>query len=143
MNALPLTTATELARRVAMVRDSMALDDLEHAVEELGECQQIGTARWHLGMVGVRTVARDLVRTEPERGICQTCPARDRCLALAVLTSDTDDTIHGGLLPVQQRRVAVALSAQTLAPLPRRTYLSASDGSLTSVTCSALMKHKM
>lgn len=115
--ALPRETAAELAHRVAMVRDSVPMDELGDVVEALGECRRYGTEHWFLDAVGLRTVARDLVRTEPQRGICQTCPVRDRCLALAILTRETDDSIHGGLLPAQQRRVAAALPGERVAPV--------------------------
>ncbi|MGW2865909.1 WhiB family transcriptional regulator [Streptomyces sp. NPDC001205] len=117
MNALPLNQATELATRVAAVRASVPMNDLEAAVEELGECRRFETERWFLGSIGTRSLTRDLVRTEQERSICQACPVRDRCLSLAILTGDTRDTIHGGLLPVQQRRVAAALP-QVVATAP-------------------------
>ncbi|MFD0353645.1 hypothetical protein ACFVHW_07830 [Streptomyces sp. NPDC127110] len=111
--AMALDTATHLAQRVAAVRDSVSLPDLESVVEELGQCWQNGAERWYLGVVGSRrTVTRDLVWTEEEREVCQGCAVRDRCLSLAVLTGDTDDSIHGGLLPVQQREVEAALQRQ-------------------------------
>lgn len=123
--AMSLTTAADLAHRVAMVRESVPLADLEDLVEELGECRRSDTERWYLGASGTRTVARDLVQTESERDVCGGCPVRDRCLTLAVLTGDTGDSIHGGLLPVQQRLVAAALPEQqtaTLVQLPAHTY---------------------
>ncbi|MGA4844702.1 WhiB family transcriptional regulator [Streptomyces sp. G45] len=110
MNVLPLDTATELARRVTLVRDSIPMDDLAAAVNELGECRRFDAERWLMDTTGTRSLARDLVRTEQEHSICDGCPVRDRCLSLAILTGDTRDTIHGGLLPVQQRRVAALLS---------------------------------
>ncbi|MEU2834572.1 WhiB family transcriptional regulator [Streptomyces lavendulae] len=111
MNAtMKLDTVADLALRVATVRDSVALTDVESTVEELGECRRYDVGRWYLG--SSRTIARDLVRTEEEREVCQGCPVRDRCLSLAVLTGDTDDSIHGGLLPVQQREVEAALHRQ-------------------------------
>ncbi|WP_043271943.1 WhiB family transcriptional regulator [Streptomyces sp. CT34] len=107
--ALLQNAITELATRVVAVSDSILLADLELVVEEHGECRRYAPERWFLGAVGARTVARDLVRTEQERGICERCPVRDRCLSLAILTGDTRDSIHGGLLPVQQRRIAAVL----------------------------------
>jgi hypothetical protein len=112
MTALPLNQATELARRVAAVRASVPMDELEAVVEEMGECRGFDTERWFLGAGSARTVAHDLVRTEQERDICQACPVRDRCLSLAILTGDIRDSIHGGLLPAQQRRVAAVLPAE-------------------------------
>ncbi|MCY0924429.1 WhiB family transcriptional regulator [Streptomyces sp. H27-G5] len=114
MNAtMKLDTVADLALRVAAVRDSVALPGLESTVEELGERRRYDAGRWYLGTASSsRTIARDLVRTEEEREICQGCPVRDRCLSLAVLTGDTDDSIHGGLLPVQQREVGAALQQQ-------------------------------
>ncbi|MET9956289.1 WhiB family transcriptional regulator [Streptomyces sp. NPDC006339] len=120
MNALPLDTATELARRVTLVRDSVPMDDLAAAVDELGECRRFDAERWLMDTTGTRSLARDLVRTEQERSICEGCPVRDRCLSLAILTGDTRDSIHGGLLPVQQRRVAAVLPQEAqAAPLLR------------------------
>ncbi|MFK0238221.1 WhiB family transcriptional regulator [Streptomyces vinaceus] len=108
--AITLDMAAHFALRVATVRDSVPLPELEAAVAELGQCRQYDAERWYLGATGSRrTVARDLVRTEEEREVCEGCPVRDRCLSLAVLTGDTDNSIHGGLLPVQQRDVEAAL----------------------------------
>lgn len=114
MNAtMKLDTVADLALRVAAVRDSVALPDIEFTVEELGECRRYDAGRWYLGTVSSGlTIARDLVRAEEELEVCQDCPVRDRCLSLAVLTGDTDDSIHGGLLPVQQREVEAALHRQ-------------------------------
>ncbi|MER6522593.1 hypothetical protein ABT246_37900 [Streptomyces sp. NPDC001553] len=110
--AMTLDTAAHLALRVAAVRDSVSLPDLESA-EELGQCWRYDAERWYFGAIGSRrTVARDLVQTEEEREVCQGCSVRDRCLSLAVLTGDTADSIHGGLLPVQQREVEAALHRQ-------------------------------
>ncbi|MEW2635413.1 WhiB family transcriptional regulator [Streptomyces sp. NPDC048389] len=124
MNVLPLDTATELAVRVAMVRDSVPMDELAAAVDEMGECRRFDSERWLMDTVGTRSFARDLVRTEQERSICQACSVRDRCLSLAILTGDTRDSIHGGLLPLQQRYVARAApfvdSSPAPTPLPRR-----------------------
>jgi hypothetical protein len=110
--ALPFETASELAHRVAIVRASVPMDELAAEVEGMGECQRFDTARWYLGTQGARTLARDLIQTEDEREVCQGCPVRDRCLALAVLTGDTKDSIHGGLLPQQQRQVARELQLE-------------------------------
>ncbi|THA47472.1 hypothetical protein [Streptomyces sp. A1136] len=114
MNAtMKLDPVADLALRVAAVRDSVALPDIESTVEELGECRRYDAERWYLGTgSSSRTIARDLIRTEEEREVCQGCPVRDRYLSLAVLTGDTDDSIHGGLLPVQQREVEAALYRQ-------------------------------
>ncbi|NXY94477.1 WhiB family transcriptional regulator [Streptomyces sp. BR123] len=118
--ATTLNTAAHFALRVAAVRDSVPLPELEATVEELGQCRRYDAERWYLGATGSRrTIARDLVRTEEEREVCQGCPVRDRCLSLAVLTGDTDVSIHGGLLPVQQRDVEAALHRQENAVLLR------------------------
>lgn len=127
--AMPREMALELARRVAVVRESTGMAELEDAVEQLGECQRHDTARWVLESGGARTVARDLVRTETEREVCDSCPVRDRCLALAVLTGDVGGSIHGGLLPQQQRSVARALEGlerqdAVLLGLPSRVVLA-------------------
>lgn len=137
MNAtMKLDTVADLVLRVAAVRDSVALPGLESTVEELGECRRYDAGRWYLGTAGSRhTIARDLVRTEEEREVCQGCPVRDRCLSLAVLTGDTDDSIHGGLLPMQQREVEAVLRRSadpgviTLSPrvLPGPAHRGSSD----------------
>lgn len=84
-----------------------------------------GRTLWLLGTAGARTLERDLVATEPERRVCEACPVRDHCLSLAVLTDDTRDSIHGGLLPVQQQRVARAVrnadEDRRSIPFPRRS----------------------
>lgn len=101
-------TVGDLAARVGLAA-ATPLPELEHVVTALGACQYApDPSAWWIGRRGrnARQVAADRAQAADALMVCDGCPVRDRCMALAVLTGDTRTSVRGGLVPAELAAVA-------------------------------------